>query len=344
MKRLGLLGTIVYWANICVALLLLLSFVLPYLPPKTFSSITLLSLVVSPLILLNLFFAIYWCFRWKRKAFLSGVLVAFSFFHFNPFFELSSEGDASAYEHTLKILTYNVRLFNAYETNPSEDVLASFSTLVNSENPDVICIQEFYRETHLTIPEYPYQYVHFRNNEVKLGHAIYSKYPLQNTGAFDFKDSNNNTIYADVVKGSDTLRVYNLHLQSLGILPSVTYLQGGDKERIRKRMTETFKRQQTQVEAILEHAKIAPFPVILSGDFNNTPYSYTYHQLTNHYKDAYVERGNGLGTTFKFDGYPMRIDYIMTSEMLEVVTFETIKESFSDHYPLSATLGWSKKD
>lgn len=256
----------------------------------------------------------------------------------------SSEGDISAYEHTLKVLTYNVRLFNAYETNASEDVLASFSALITSENPDVICIQEYYKETHISIPEFPYQYIHFRNEDVKLGHAIYSKYPLVNTGAFDFKDSNNNTIYADVVKGGDTLRVYNLHLQSLGILPSVTYLQGGDKERIRRRMTETFKRQQTQVEAILEHSERSPFPTILCGDYNNTPYSYTYHQLTKNYNDAYLVRGNGLGTTFKFDGYPMRIDYIMTSEALDVVTFETTQESFSDHYPLSATLGWSKKD
>jgi endonuclease/exonuclease/phosphatase family metal-dependent hydrolase len=282
--------------------------------------------------------------RWKRKALLSLFLVGFSIFQFSAFFEVSADGDASEYAHTLKVLTYNVRLFNAYETSPSDDVLASFSALLESQNPDVICIQEYYKKTHIKIPGYPYEYVHFRNKEIKLGHAIYSKYPLLNTGAFDFKDSNNNTIYADVVKEKDTLRIYNIHLQSLGILPTVTYLQGGNKERIRKRMTQTFKKQQQQIEAILAHKKNVTYPSLLCGDFNNTPYSYTYHELKKGYKDGYVERGNGLGTTFKFDGYPMRIDYIMASEELEVVSFETINTSFSDHYPLSATLGWPKKD
>jgi len=271
---------------------------------------------------------------------LSLIVLAVAYFHFNPFYEFSSEGNPDDYNNTLKVLTYNVRLFNAYENKPTEDVLASFSKLLETERPDVICIQEYYKKSNLNFSSYPYQYLHFRNEKVNLGHAILSKYPLINTGAFDFKNSNNNTLYADIVKGNDTLRVYNIHLQSLGIKPSVTYLQDGDKDRIRKKMTETFKQQQSQVEEIMAHKESVKHPVIVSGDLNNTPFSYSYNKLQKGMKDAFLERGSGLGTTFKFDGYPMRIDYIMTSTNLDVVTFKTIDESFSDHFPLSATIGW----
>lgn len=78
----------------------------------------------------------------------------------------------------------------------------------------------------------------------------------------------------------------------------------------------------------------------MGGDFNNTPFSYTYHTLQAGMQDAFVERGHGLGTTFLFDSYPMRIDYILVSPQLNVLSFETVKKSFSDHYPISATVGW----
>jgi len=340
LKKLGFFGKLIFWCNVLVAFLLIVSFVLPYLPPKTFSSITLLSLIVSPLIFLNILFALYWLIRLRKQLLLSTIVLVVAYFHFNPFYELSSDGNPDDYSNTLNVLTYNVRLFNAYENKPTEDVLASFSKLLETEKPDVICIQEYYRKSNLNFVNYPYQYIHYRNEKVSLGHAILSKYPLAETGAFNFKDSNNNTLFADVVKNGDTLRVYNMHLQSLGITPSVTYLQEGDKDIIRKKMTETFKQQQSQVEEIVAHRAKVQHPVLLCGDLNNTPFSYTYSLLKKNTNDAFLERGSGLGTTFKFDGYPMRIDYILTSKDLEVITFKTGDESFSDHYPLSTMVGW----
>ena len=173
-----------------------------------------------------------------------------------------------------------------------------------------------------------------------LGHAILSKFPIVNTGAFDFTKTYNNSIYADVVIGNDTIRVYNLHLKSMSILPSVSFLQEGDKDKLRKRIANAFVVQQEQVEAIIAHKKLSPFPVLLSGDFNNTPFSYIYRRVGGDMKDAFLERGIGLGTTYLFDSYPMRIDYIFASEEFEVLKFKTVKKTFSDHYPVSTTLGW----
>ena len=115
------LNKIIYWANLLAAFLLLISFILPYLPPRTFPTLSLLSLVVSLLIIVNIIFAIYWAVQFRRRFFVSFTVLLISYFYFNVFYEVSSEGDASQYNNTLSVLSYNVRLFNAYEKKPNTD-------------------------------------------------------------------------------------------------------------------------------------------------------------------------------------------------------------------------------
>ncbi|MDT0554451.1 endonuclease/exonuclease/phosphatase family protein [Patiriisocius hiemis] len=338
------MGKLIFGANVICAFLLVLSFVLPYVPPKSFPTISLLSLAVSPLILLNIIFLLYWLLRRKKKLLVSGLILVIAYFHFNPFLEFGSSGTVEDYNNSLKVLTYNVRLFNAYEKEAKDDVLPQLSLLLEEQAPDVICIQEYYKKTHLNLAAYPYQYIYYKDENANMGHAIVSKYPFSDKGSLDFHKTFNNGLFVDVVKNNDTIRVYNIHLQSLGISPTVTSIQKGDKERLRKRLARTFVKQQEQLELIASHKENTKHPIIITGDFNNTPFSYTYHALQKDMNDAFVERGSGLGTTFKFDGYPMRIDYMLSSKSLDVINFTTIKESFSDHYPLVATFGWPSKE
>lgn len=340
MNRIGFFGKLVFGANVICAFLLVLSFVLPYIPPKSFPTISLLSLAVSPLILLNIIFLLYWLLRRKKKLLVSGVVLVIAYFHFNPFVEFGSSGSIKDYDNSLKVLTYNVRLFNAYEKEVKGEILPQLGTLLEEQDPDIICIQEYYKKTHLNLQAYPYQYIHYKDENANMGHAILSKFPFSNKGSLDFYKTFNNGLFVDVVKERDTIRIYNIHLQSLGISPTVNSLQKGDKERLRKRLAKTFIKQQEQLELLSAHKKSTKYPTIIAGDFNNTPFSYTYHTLQKDMKDAFIERGSGLGTTFKFDGYPMRIDYMLSSKSLDVINFITIKESFSDHYPLIATFGW----
>ena len=99
----------------------------------------------------------------------------------------------------------------------------------------------------------------FNKNKNVLGHAIYSKYPLINTHTFNFKDSYNNTIAADIIKGKDTIRIYNLHLQSFSILPSMKYLQEVDNEVLRKKVSTRFVKQQNQVDKRILQYRYRPY-------------------------------------------------------------------------------------
>ncbi|MBE9489572.1 MAG: endonuclease, partial [Bacteroidetes bacterium] len=162
-KKLGLFNRIMYWINLVVAFLLVVSFVLPFIPPKSFPTISLLSLVVSPLIILNLLFVLYWLLKLKRKIVYSLTLLVIAHFHFGSFFQYSSDENISETENSLTILSFNVRLFNAYEEKPQPKVVAeTFSNIITTQHPDVVCIQEYYAKNEVDFSAYPYQYIYFR--------------------------------------------------------------------------------------------------------------------------------------------------------------------------------------
>lgn len=341
LKNLGFFGKILFWINSILGLLLLISFFLPNISPQKFPNISLLSLAVSPLIWLNVLFVMYWILRRKRIFLLSATVLIFAYFVFDPFYKFSSEEEAAKSQKSLSIVSYNVRLFNLYEDKGNvSETSKVLSAILESEKPDILCLQEYYEKNTVDFSEYPYKYTHFGKNNNKLGHAIFSKYKLVNTGAFDFENTFNNTLFADVTVGRDTIRVYNLHLQSFGIKPSVGELQEEDKTRTRKRLSAAFAKQEQQAKKIMAHKVKSHYPSLVVGDFNNTPFSFVYQLLGDTMNDAFIEKGNGLGTTFTFDFFPMRIDYIFTSSLFEVSSFERIDTTFSDHYPIKATLTW----
>ncbi len=344
MKKLGTFNKFILFLNWIASLLLVVSFILPYLPPKSFPIVSLLSLGVSPLIVLNLLFFFYWLILVRKQLRLSAIVLVISYFHFNSFYAISSDLNTEDYNNSIKVLSYNVRLFNAYEKNNTLDTGEMMSKLLDTEQPDVLMLQEFHNPNTVDFSDFKYKYIHFRFPASQLGHAIFSKYKIINTAAFNFENTTNNVLYADVIKGRDTIRIYNLHLQSLKIIPE-NIVEGKENEKLwLKRISKAFQTQEEQIAKLIEHKDKSPYPVILGGDFNNTPFSYTYQKLHQDMKDGFIKRGNGLGSTFLFNKYPMRIDFLFADKDLDFIHFENIKKTFSDHYPISATIGWDKKE
>ena len=108
MKKLSFFGKILFWCNSIVAVLLLVSFILPYLPPKQFSSLSLLSLGVSPLIILTFLFGVYWLVKLKKQFILSAVMLVAAYLFFNPFYKFPSNEQRASGENTISVLSYNV--------------------------------------------------------------------------------------------------------------------------------------------------------------------------------------------------------------------------------------------
>jgi len=334
MKNVKLLDKVVFIVNALVATVLLLSYLLPYVAPKKFAFLSVLSLAVPFLIILNLFFMVYWLLQVKRKLFLSFSVLLIGFLFLSPLYKFSSSKKINDPEN-ISVMNFNVRLFNLFEWIPDTHIKQKIIDFIVEKQPDVLSMQEYRPDENFQLSGY-FKFEEVSGNKVKNGQAILSKYPIINSGSIEFPNTSNNAIYADIVKKNDTIRIYNVHLQSLGFDPTNEKLDIESSENLIKRVGKTFNMQQSQAELFLAHKEKCPYKMIICGDFNNTAYSYVYKKIRGDLQDAFVESGNGFGRTFKFKFFPVRIDFILADNNFDVNDFKTFDVELSDHYPVMA--------
>lgn len=337
MKKLGFFNKILFVLNSIVAAMLLLSYLLPYVPPKTFSTLSILSLAVPILIILNIFFFIYWLFQLKKQLILSLMVLLIGYKYVGFLYKFSSSNEDHI-TNSLSIMTYNVRLFNLYEWIKKDGVEESIVQLIKKANPDILSLQEYHPHNNVHLDNYKYKFEKLEGTKTQYGQAIFSKFPIINSGSINFPNTANNAIFIDVVIDSDTLRIYNLHLQSLGINADVETFNKEESQRLFKRIGKTFGMQQDQVDLFLKHKATSPYKMIVSGDFNNTAYSYVYREIKSDLQDAFEVKGKGFGKTFDFKFFPTRIDFILVDKDYKVEHFITYKDKLSDHYPILSNI------
>ena len=104
-------------------------------------------------------------------------------------------------------------------------------------------------------------------------------------------------------------------------------------------MSKEFVKQQVQVQLVVKHIKACTYPIIISGDFNNTAYSWTYRTVKGNMHDSFLDAGTGFGKTFEIKNFPMRIDFIFADKILQINEHKNYKIKYSDHLPIMARIG-----
>jgi endonuclease/exonuclease/phosphatase family metal-dependent hydrolase len=144
---------------------------------------------------------------------------------------------------------------------------------------------------------------------------------------------------------SGVLRVYNAHLQSHSISPETeSLLQAPLAESetwkgyrsVLGRVRHFTAMRAAQARWLADEIAQCPFPVIVAGDLNDTPQSYSYRILARDLKDSFHSRGRGFGTTFAGNIPGLRIDYILGGKGLQFTDHQVVRTPLSDHYPVSA--------
>ncbi len=252
----------------------------------------------------------------------------------------------------LQILTFNammgVKLVNEKHVL-SADRLDKFKDLIlQAPQPDVICVQEVNDIVNRALDNLDYPFYHRMKDR---GAVILSRYPIVEKGLVDFGPRLNSCLWADIDVEGQTVRIYSLHLESNRLnQSSYEFLEKEGYESleaingIRDLITKYPKYASERAKQALKvkaHIEKSPYPVILCGDFNDPPMSYTYNTLQKGLSDTYLKHGRGIGTTWTGAIPFLRIDYILATPILDNTSFECLKSNMSDHYPIKASFDMS---
>lgn len=329
---------------------ILISYSASYIHPGKFWPIAFAGLAYPYLLAINFLFVVYWLFR-RRWSFLIPLLsILIGYQHLSGFFQLNRSEEPSANGNNFQILTYNVRSFDRYLWTKNPETPKNIIKLVKETQVGIICFQEF-RTTKsglLSLNNLKNEtgaknvFISSKSNGV----AIFSKYPILKRGEISFEKGNLcSAIFADLKIGKDTVRIYNLHLESNRFIgKNYDFINKkdykGDEQELEEikdisfRLRFAFIRRAKQADIVSAHISKSPYKNIVCGDFNDTPNSYVYHTLKGNLTDSFREKGRGISTTYSGDFPSFRIDFILHDEFVKCNSYRRIKKRYSDHFPV----------
>jgi endonuclease/exonuclease/phosphatase family metal-dependent hydrolase len=336
------------------AFTLLVSYLAVLINPGDFALPAFFGLAYPYLLLINIILAIIWFALLRFEALISVLVIAAGFTHFSNYIKLvKPEGNKN---NTFKVLSYNVRLFNYFENNHGITSEKRIFQFLKSQKPDIICLQEFFLMGNPKVEEsliisalggdyYSHMKIIGSGKNRYYGILTLSRFPIVRRGEIIHPGSSSLSIFTDVLIQKDTIRIYNNHLQSFRLRSlERSFIEQLTINDDKQTMTEVknlsvslkkgFVKRAQQAEVVKGQINRSPYPVIVVGDFNDTPVSYAYRKIRKGLKDSFVNSGYGAGFTYKGNYPPNRIDYILYNSPLINSYFEIIKVKYSDHYPI----------
>ena len=329
--------------NILCAIALLISSSAGIIKPSSNIFVSLFSYGYLFFLVLNVIFAIIWLCLKSKWCLLSLAVILIRFNLIHRYIQLGGDEEVeNVSESDLKLLSFNVNIFKWSDS-------ASLNTLdiIHDEKPDIICFQEFFANLSYpildTMDALGYKYMHHFMNTSKgvYGNTTFSTFPIVNSGTVP-KTRN---IFTDIVRNGDTIRVYNIHLNSYHLDDSdreeIDKMSHGKVDTVTSRRTmrkfkSTLLNHEKEISLLESHIEQCPYPSLLCGDFNDPPASYAYSRLIKHYTDAFCKKGHGFGSTYNGDFPAFRIDYILFDKNFKALAYKRIKSDISDHYPIIA--------
>lgn len=342
-----------------VAISLLLCYTAIYISPAKFWPFAYFGLAFQLFFILNIALLILWAIT-KQKLFKVHLIALFpSIFFVGSFVGVFGRNSSLAQGYQpLKVVSYNIQMFQL-PFKKADSTFLDIAIFLNEEKPDIVCLQEFYTASGKLTEEqfrsilkgldHYYIYYNVRKKDSNYGIATFSRYPIKMQVEIPFENTANVAMYTDIdVKGT-IVRVYNVHLQSvkLNLRKSLGRILGNQDEKridelesVSTRLRTAFVKRSMQVDDVAQHVKVSPYPVILCGDFNDMPVSYTYRKVRGDMKDTFREAGRGIPSTYHGFFPSFRIDYIFHHQDMRTLSYNVAyNAAYSDHYPVVAEIG-----
>jgi len=258
---------------------------------------------------------------------------------------------------TFSLFSYNARVFDLYNWTENKITRDKIFESLRNVNPDIACFQEYFNNsgTYFPVHDSLMENQQFSNAHINInvslanGHdfgiATYSVYPIVGKSVVEFENSSNQVLISDIKIDSDTIRLFNCHLESVRFLredyeflDSINKVSDERRKKgvkgVAKRLLKASKKRAYQAELIKEMIADSKYPVIVCGDFNDVPSSYIYNTITKNLTDSHKEINFGIGGTYRRFFPSNRIDYILFDDKFNCSDFNKIKWNYSDHYPI----------
>ena len=299
----------------------------------------------------NLIFIVLWVIIKPKFALISLIFILAGYNQIGNYLQFSGR---QTKEPGIKIISYNVKYFTGTTQFPSKENADHILNYLRQNNADIICLQEvrlnkrqIFDATNTKLPQISHMQLAHTSHEG--GQLTLTRFPILNMGEIRFSNTGNMVIYTDMLINSDTVRVYNCHLQSYRLRPteintidSMNFENNQAAKTKIKALSIKFRdaiiKRAEQAATLREHLDQCPYPVIVCGDFNDTPVSFTYHTVRGDLMDSFTESGKGTANTYNGKLPSFRIDYILYSPKFTSYNFEVSTLNHSDHYPISCDL------
>ncbi|MBC7922708.1 MAG: endonuclease/exonuclease/phosphatase family protein [Ferruginibacter sp.] len=331
-----------------------------HISPADFWPAGFLTLSLPIAMLLHVAFGLYWLWFSPPKALFSLVVVLVGYPYWQRTLTYHAPGPVAESLPSFEVLSYNVRMLNTYHERLGVNASTSTKMLdwLIEHDADIKCVQELYNadtsRVYNSMKQLYFRQKHpqyatpppdlYESRQGYVGVVIFSKFPILRYEKLVFDRSGiNKGVVADIAVGKDTIRVFNVHLQSMSIRVKKV-LSEREYERAKKDLADIFRRlkrgfvsRAEQVDLLEKRIAASPYKVIVCGDLNDMPYGYTYSKLRKRLRNAFEEAGNGFGFTYNDKLFFLRIDNQFCDPRFSVRDFTTHREvDYSDHFPVSA--------
>jgi len=350
--------------NLLVIAWLICCYAASFTSPLKVKYLALFSLTTPFAIIANLLFIIFWLFtrrRWRVFFSLAPLCVFYKLvlavigFHFG-------KNDIAPGENKLKVMTWNVHGLGIYDHPRDKTVPGKILDIIKAQQPDILCLTEFYTDwdnamkpyTGLFLreggfKEYRFIYDNTLGTKIYVGTAFYSRYPLENFKTITLSE-HIKMLQCDVtLPGNRKMRNYFIHLQSFmlmdnekNMIEEVKHnnrsLEMSKSKSFARRFNTAYRKRAAQTDSAASVIRESPYPVLICGDLNDLPGSYTYTTLKGKLSDAFAQKGSGFARTYNRILPTLRIDYIFYDPaLLHIVGFGSPQlPSLSDHNPVIA--------
>ncbi|MCM1108400.1 MAG: endonuclease/exonuclease/phosphatase family protein [Clostridium sp.] len=337
-------------ANIMTVIFLLICSYSPILNPADWPRMSLWGLLFPMFLTITLLFLVFWLIFHIRFVWISLTGLILSYPALRAYCPVN--WPVTPPVDAIKILTFNVHGFHNQQSGTRGDSLV-LNYLIRSK-AHIIALQEAVTGGRLpkdtldaTLTRHGYHSLRIESEEMQR-EICYSKYPILSAERIRYTSETNGSVAYRLLIDGDTVLLINNHFESYKLTPDdreqyKDMIKEPEREKVESgarllisKMGRASALRAPEVDSVMSYIQRSGCrSVIVCGDFNDSPVSYTYHRLTSHLTSAYEDSGNGIGVSYNQKGFYVRIDHILFSDNWRSYATRVDRSiGTSDHYPL----------